>query len=104
MIHADMEQEYLEFEGNGETLLQEMAMVMSMSLIESVHDDKHPMPIELVPDVVDKAMEVLGELVKLAVTETVKETMEYEEEKVNAKRGNETIRTTVKQFRRRTTS
>ena len=104
MIHVDMEQEYLEFEGNGETLLQEMAMVMSISLIESVHDDKHPMPIELVPEVVDMAMETLGELIKLAVTETVKEMKADEEEKVNTKRGNETIRTTVKQFRRRTTS
>ena len=95
MIHVDIEEEFLEFEGSGETMLKEMALVMTMSLIESVNDGV--LPIEAVPYVVDNSLEMLGAVVKEAVEMGVKED---EEEEVPEERSSEEIRTVIKQYRR----
>lgn len=95
MIHVDIEEEFLEFEGSGETMLKEMALVMTMSLIESVNDGV--LPIDAVPYVVDNSLEMLGAVVKDAVEMGVKED---EEEEIPEERSNEEIRTVIKQYRR----
>lgn len=95
MIHVDIEEEFLEFEGSGETMLKEMALVMTMSLIESVNDGV--LPIDAVPYVVDNSLEMLGAVVKDAVEMGVNE---HEEEEVPEERSSEEIRTVIKQYRR----
>lgn len=96
MIHVDIEKEEMEFECNGETMLKEMALVMTMSLLESVNDGV--LPIDAVPYVVDNSLEMLGAVVKEAVEMGVNE---HEEEEIPKERSGKEVRTVIKQYRRR---
>lgn len=106
MIYVDIEKEEMEFECNGETMLKEMALLLTTSILESVNDDVMPMPVGLVPVLVDSLMDTLGAIVKDAVEMGVKD---YgEEEEISEERSSEEVRTIIKQYRRgrtgRTTS
>ena len=101
MIYVDIEKEEMEFECNGETMLKEMALLLTTSILESVNDDVMPMPVGLVPVLVDSLMDALGAVVKDAVEMGVSED---EEEEVSEERSNEEIRTVIKQYRRRISS
>lgn len=101
MIHVDMEEDYLEVEGNGETMIKEMAMVVAMSLSDMVREGK--LPENAIDGVVDMITGTLGFAVKGALhdyTEAMEEGEDYGEEDVQEERSVKEIRTTVKQFRR----
>ena len=97
MIHVDMEEELVEFEGNGETILKEIALLLCMNLHESMEDEKCPLPKEMIPEMVEFMMEMLKAMV-LGGMEGVDSF--YEEEDVQEERSVKEIRTTVKQFRK----
>ena len=99
MIHVDMEKEYLEFEGSGETMIKEMAMVLAMTLSEEALPDD-----ETTDRVVDMITGSIGIMVKGALSdlrEHRKECKDHEERAVQEERNTEEIRTVFKQYRRR---
>ena len=101
MIHVDMEEDYLEFEGSGETMIKEMAMVVAMSLSDMVREGK--LPENAIDGVVDMITGTLGFTVKGALhdcVEAMEEGEDYGEEDVQEERSNEAIRTVIKQYRK----
>lgn len=98
MIYVDIEKEEMEFRCSTETMIQEMAMVMSTIILDHVRDEEYPMPLGLMPVYVDSITEKLGAMVKAAVEMGVSE--DYGEEELSEERSDEEIRTVVKQFRR----
>lgn len=100
MIHADIEKEELSYEGNGKTLIGEVAMVLGMSLIEqwqgeSVSKADMVNTIHMVAATLDAMLQetVMNTLEEIGDKEDV-------EDDIQEERSGEAIQTQIKKFRR----
>lgn len=102
MIYADIDKEELEYEGDGQKLLSEIAMVLGSSIVHMAIEKG--MSEKETTGVLEMIMETLTDIVQEAVISTMREQEEGgdsdDEEEVCEERSRESVPTTIKKFRR----
>ena len=101
MIYADIDKEELEYEGDGQKLLSEIAMVLGSSIVHMAIEKG--MSEKETTGVIEMIMEALTDIVQGTVISTMRDQEEGgtdDEEEVCEERSRESVPTTIKKFRR----